>query len=58
MKTFVEFIKEADVPTNVTGSAVSTNQPVVRKKATINTNKIMNSLLNVIIKRRLKSVSI
>lgn len=33
MKKFSEFLKEADVPANVTGAAVSTDQPVVRKKA-------------------------
>jgi len=33
MKTFSEFLKEADVPTNVTGSAVSTDLPVVTKKS-------------------------
>jgi hypothetical protein len=33
MKTFLNFIKEADVPTNVTGTAVSTDQPVVTKKS-------------------------
>lgn len=33
MKRFTEFLKEADVPTNVTGAAVSTDQPVVRKPA-------------------------
>jgi len=33
MKTFLTFIKEADVPTNVTGAAVATDQPVVRPKA-------------------------
>lgn len=32
MKTFLNFIKEADVPTNVTGATVSTDQPVVTKK--------------------------
>jgi poly-gamma-glutamate capsule biosynthesis protein CapA/YwtB (metallophosphatase superfamily) len=34
MKSFTEFLKEADVPTNVTGAAVSTDQPVVTKVAT------------------------
>ena len=33
MKKFTDFLKEADVPTNVTGAAVSTDQPVVRKVA-------------------------
>lgn len=33
MKKFSDFIKEADVPTNVTGVAVSTDQPIVRRKA-------------------------
>ena len=33
MKTFSEFLKEADVPTNVTGAAVSTDLPVVTKKS-------------------------
>lgn len=33
MKKFSDFIKEADVPTNVTGTAVSTNQPIVRRRA-------------------------
>lgn len=33
MKKFSDFIKEADVPTNVTGAAVSTDQPIVRRKA-------------------------
>lgn len=33
MRTFLNFIKEADVPTNVTGAAVSTDQPVVTKKS-------------------------
>jgi uncharacterized membrane-anchored protein len=33
MKTFLNFIKEADVPTNVTGATVSTDQPVVTKKS-------------------------
>jgi len=32
MKTFLNFIKEADVPTNVTGAVVSTD-PVVTKKS-------------------------
>lgn len=32
MKKFSDFIKEADVPTNVTGSAVATDQPIVRRK--------------------------
>lgn len=33
MKTFLNFIKEADVPTNVAGAAVSTDQPVATKKS-------------------------
>lgn len=33
MKSFKQFVKEADVPTNVTGAAVSTDQPVVTKKS-------------------------
>ena len=33
MKRFSHFIKEADVPTNVTGVAVSTDQPVVTPKS-------------------------
>jgi hypothetical protein len=33
MKTFSNFIKEADVPTNVTGAVVSTDQPVVTKNS-------------------------
>lgn len=33
MKHFKDFLKEADVPTNVTGPAVSTDQPVVTKKS-------------------------
>jgi len=33
MKRFSHFIKEADVPTNVTGAAVSTDQPVVTPKS-------------------------
>jgi hypothetical protein len=42
MKTFLNFIKEADVPTNVTGTAASTDQPVVTDKPRnkyINKNK-------------------
>lgn len=33
MKSFKQFVKEADVPTNVTGAAVSTDLPVVTKKS-------------------------
>jgi poly-gamma-glutamate capsule biosynthesis protein CapA/YwtB (metallophosphatase superfamily) len=33
MKSFSKFLKEADVPTNVTGAAVSTDQPVVTRKS-------------------------
>lgn len=33
MKRFSDFIKEADVPANVTGAAVSTDKPVVTRKA-------------------------
>jgi len=39
MKTFLNFIKEADVPTNVTGATVSTDQPVVTKNKYITKNK-------------------
>ena len=33
MKSFNEFLREADVPTNVTGAAVSTDQPVVTRRS-------------------------
>lgn len=33
MKRFSHFIKEAEVPTNVTGAAAATDKPVVTRKA-------------------------
>ena len=33
MKNFNDFLKESDVPTNVSGAAVSTDQPVVSKSS-------------------------
>lgn len=33
MKNFKEFLDESDVPTNVTGAAVATDQPVVSKSS-------------------------
>jgi hypothetical protein len=40
MKTFLNFIKEADVPTNVTGAVVSTDQSLQR-------NPVINILLRI-----------
>lgn len=33
MKKFKDFIKESDVPTNVAGANISTDQPVVSKSS-------------------------
>lgn len=47
MKSFKEYMQklhESDAPTNVSGSAVSTEQPVVGKKASDKYKKINNKL--------------
>ncbi len=49
MKSFSNFIKESDVPTNVTGATVSTDVPVITKKIS---NKYKST--NIILARRIK----